>query len=67
MGRVFRHPQTDASHRYSPSACSEILKKNALDRNLILANYNSEEEVDTDDGSSYYDIHDNVIYQGKPP
>jgi hypothetical protein len=35
-----------------------------LSHNFILANYNSQEAVDTDDGSSYYHVHHNLFVYG---
>ena len=32
--------------------------------NFFLANYGAGQSVDNDDGSSYYDIRDNVMYAG---
>jgi len=37
---------------------------NRIHHNFIIANYGSGMAIDNDDGSSYYDIHDNVFYEG---
>ena len=34
----------------------------AVRRNFIIANYGGSQGFDNDDGSSWYDIHDNFIY-----
>ena len=31
--------------------------------NMIIANYGASQGFDTDDGSSWYDIHHNFLYQ----
>jgi hypothetical protein len=36
----------------------------AIERNLIIANYQSAQAVDTDDGSSYFDVHHNLFAYG---
>ena len=36
--------------------------KTHVDKNLIFANYGGSQGFDTDDGSSFYAIHDNVMY-----
>ena len=33
-----------------------------ITRNFVVSTYSSQEAIDTDDGSSYYDIHHNVQY-----
>ena len=33
-----------------------------VERNIIIANYGGSQGFDNDDGSSWYDIHHNVIY-----
>ena len=35
-----------------------------IERNLIIANYQSAQAVDTDDGSSYLDVHHNLFAYG---
>jgi len=35
---------------------------NSVDHNLIIANYGASQGFDTDDGSSWYDIHDNFFF-----
>ena len=32
-----------------------------IDHNFFVANYNSEGAIDTDDGSSYYEVHQNFF------
>ena len=36
---------------------------NHVDHNMIIANYGASQGFDTDDGSSWYDIHDNVLWK----
>ena len=37
----------------------------SITQNYVIANYNSQEAIDNDDGSSYYDTHHNVfVYSG---
>ena len=35
-----------------------------IHHNLIIANYNSEGAIDTDDGSAYYSVYDNFFAMG---
>jgi hypothetical protein len=35
---------------------------NTIEKNLIVGNFGASQGVDNDDGSSWYDIHDNVFY-----
>ena len=39
---------------------------NSVNNNFIIANYGASQGFDTDDGSSWYDIHDNVSTQAIP-
>eukprot|EP00755_Sulcionema_specki_P008788 Sspe_Gene.41907::Locus_20289_Transcript_1_1_Confidence_1.000_Length_2420::g.41907::m.41907 len=43
---------------------STIPKWNTIENNLFIANYNSQEGFDTDDGSSYYHVRSNVFVYG---
>eukprot|EP01051_Picozoa_sp_SAG22_P011782 SAG22_NODE_1164_length_5294_cov_3.888162_2_plen_66_part_00 len=36
---------------------------NNVDHNMIIANYGASQGFDTDDGSSWYDIHDNFLWK----
>ena len=45
----------------TPSYTAEM---NHVDHNMIIANYGASQGFDTDDGSSWYDIHDNFVFQG---
>ena len=36
---------------------------NGVYKNFIIANYGASQGFDTDDGSSWYDIHDNFFFE----
>ena len=42
---------------------SYTAQMNQVDHNFIIANYGASQGFDTDDGSSWYDIHDNFFFE----
>lgn len=49
----------------TPGVASIVPATRAIHRNLIIANYFSFGAIDTDDGSSYFDVHDNFLAYGE--
>ena len=49
---------SDVKYGY-PSYTAEM---NHVGHNMIIANYGASQGFDTDDGSSWYDIHDNFMF-----
>jgi hypothetical protein len=49
----------------APGGVATIIpRKRKIHHNFIIGNYNSQECIDTDDGSSYYDVYENVLAYG---
>jgi hypothetical protein len=48
--------------RYANGTGSVLPLWREIHHNFILGTYNSQENIDNDDGSTYYDTHDNVSY-----
>lgn len=42
---------------------SYTAQMNGVYKNFIIANYGASQGFDTDDGSSWYDIHDNFFFE----
>ena len=53
--------ERNPAYPYHPNAIPKYL---TIAENFIFANYGAGQAVDNDDGSSYYDIRDNVFYVG---
>jgi hypothetical protein len=47
--------------RHGPGKPSIVPKDRHIHHNLILATYNSQQAIDTDDGSAYIKIHENFL------
>ena len=71
QGRAFSWRTSDeasaaaaASSEFTLSAgeASYEAQMNSVDHNFIIANYGASQGFDTDDGSSWYDIHDNFFF-----
>merc|ERR1712216_938444 len=50
--------------RHGKDKPSVIPADRHIHHNLILATYNSQQAIDTDDGSAYIRVHDNVLISG---
>jgi hypothetical protein len=48
-------------HKDAKGAPSIVPKFREIRKNFIIGVYNSQEDIDTDDGSSYYQTHDNYF------